>query len=105
MIGIIDAGAPLMEKIAPFPLRDLRLGVRQKRFRIASERAAMDLIAGTNLQAIRTVLAGEAGRPHAVASATMVLRGLGMDFDEAAEVARRPLPPLSVTLPRMPRTE
>jgi hypothetical protein len=104
MLGLMDGGAPLLERIAPFALRDLRMGVRQKRFRIASERAALDLIAGTGLQAMRTVLAGAAGRGHASAAATMVLRGLGMDFDEAAEVARRPLPPLPVALPAMPRT-
>jgi AcrR family transcriptional regulator len=104
MLGLMDGGAPLLERIAPFALRDLRRGVRQKRFRIASERAAMDLIAGTALQAMRSVLAGAAGRSHAIAAATTVLRGLGMDYDEAAEVARRPLPPLSIELPRMPRT-
>lgn len=103
MLGLMDGGAPLLARIAPFALRDLRMGVRQKRFRIASERAAMDLIAGTDLMAIRSVLAGAAGRGHAVAAATTVLRGLGMEFDEAAEVARRPLPPLSVELPAMPR--
>ena len=39
----------------------------------------------------------------AVASAGASLRGLGMDYDEAAEVARRPLPPLRVELPTLPR--
>jgi AcrR family transcriptional regulator len=104
MLGLMDGGAPLLQRIAPFALRDLRMGLRQKRFRIASERAALDLIAGTGLQAMRTVLAGAAGRGHASAAATMVLRGLGMDFDEAAEVARRPLPPLPVELPTLPKT-
>lgn len=104
MLGLIDSGAPLLRRIAPFALRDLRLGVRQKRFRIASERAAMDLIAGTDLQAMRTVLAGAAGRAHASAAATAVLCGLGMDYDEAAKVARRPLPPLPVELPALPKT-
>ena len=103
VLGLMDSGAPLMQRIAPFALRDLRMGVRQKRFRIASERAAMDLIAGTDLQAIRTVLAGAAGRGHASATAAMVLRGLGMEYDQAAEVARRPLPPLAVKLPPLPR--
>jgi len=103
MLGLIDGGAPLLGRIAPFALRDLRLGVRQKRFRIASERAAMDLIAGTALQAMRTVLAGSAGRAHATAAATMVLRGLGVGHQEAAEIARRPLPELPVELPELPK--
>ena len=101
-VGLADAGAPLLERVAPFPRRDLKIGLAQQRFTIASEQAAMDLIAGTVMQAMRTVLAGGAGRPHAIAVATTVLRGLGMPQDEAAEVARRPLPPLRVTLPKMP---
>lgn len=102
-IGLEDAGASLLAHIGQYPLRDLRLGLKQKRFRIASEAAAMDLIAGTVQQAMRRVLAGDAGKAHAVATATTVLRGLGMDFEGAAEVARRPLPPLRVTLPQMPK--
>lgn len=103
LLGLQDAGARVVERIAPYPLRDLRLGLKQQRFRIASEAAALDLIAGTVLQAMRRVLAGGAGRAHAAATATTVLRGLGMDFDEAAAVARRPLPPLRVALPKVPR--
>jgi hypothetical protein len=102
LVGLQDAGAPLVEHIAPYPLRDLRLGVKQRRFRIASEASAMDLILGTVLQAMRRVLAGEVGRAHAAATATTVLRGLGVAYEEAAELARRPLPPLRVALPNLP---
>lgn len=103
IVGLEDAGASLLAHVGKYPLRDLKLGLKQQRFRIASEAAAMDLIAGTVLQAMRRVLRGEAGKVHAVATATSVLRGLGMEFEEAAEVARRPLPPLRVSLPRMPK--
>jgi AcrR family transcriptional regulator len=102
LIGLVDAGAPVLAQIGHYPLRDLQLGLKQKRFRIASEGAAMDLIAGTVLEAMRRVVRGEAGRTHATATATTVLRGLGMDYDESAEIARRPLPPLKVSLPKMP---
>ena len=103
ILGLADAGAPLLDHIGEYPLRDLRMGLEQQRFRISSERAAMDLIAGTVLQAMRTVLAGEAGRSHASATAATVLRGLGMPYDEAEDVARRPLPALRVKLPDMPK--
>jgi AcrR family transcriptional regulator len=103
ILGLADAGAPLLDHVGRYPLRDLRMGLEQKRFRISSERAAMDLIAGTVLQAMRTVLAGEGGRSHASATAATVLRGLGMPYDEAEEVARRPLPALRVKLPDMPK--
>lgn len=101
-IGLVDAGAPLQRLIWPYPRADLRLGIRQGRFRPVGERVAADLILGTVMQAMRTALAGDAGRGHATATAATVLRGLGMDYDEAAEVARRPLAPLPVRLPRLP---
>lgn len=103
-LGLQDAGASMVAHTAPYASRDLKLGLKQKRFRIASEAAAMDLIAGTVLQAMRRVSAGEAGKSHASATAATVLRGLGMDFDEAEVVARRPLPPLRVTLPTLPKS-
>jgi AcrR family transcriptional regulator len=101
-LGLQDAGASLVAHTAPYALRDLKLGLKQNRFRIASEAAAMDLIAGTVGQAMRRVVGGEAGKSHAAAVAATVLRGLGMAFDEAEDVARRPLPPLRVALPKMP---
>jgi hypothetical protein len=54
----------------------------------------MDLINGTVGQAMRTVIMGKAPPRHDSAVAATVLRGLGMAFDAAAEVARRPLPDL-----------
>ena len=71
---------------------DLRLGLKQKRFRVTSEAAAMDLISGTVGQAMRSVALGLAPARHDVAVAATVLRGLGMAADEALAVARRPLP-------------
>jgi len=94
---VLDVGmaAPhLVARVSADALADLRLGVRQKSFRIVSEAAAMDLINGTVSQAMRTVARGEASRQHDSAVAATVLRGLGMDFDKAIEVARRPLPDL-----------
>lgn len=94
----VSAAAPdLFEGIRSFVLADLRLGVRQKSFRVTSEEAAIDLIFGTGSLAIRRVALGLARPRHDVDVATMVLRGLGMPADEAAEVARRPLPPFPVS--------
>lgn len=82
------------ERIRPFVHADLLLGIRQKRFHVASKDAAMDLISGTNFAAIRSLLNGTAGRGHVTATAASILRGLGMAPDEADAVARRPLPAL-----------
>jgi hypothetical protein len=92
---LLDVGTAvprLMQQMGNDARADLRLGIRQKRFRVASEAAAMDLIGGTIAQAMRSVVHGIAPARHDVAVAATVLRGLGMRFDEALEVARRPLP-------------
>ncbi len=88
--------------LEPFVLADLRLGVRQKAFRVASEAVALDLIRGTIAYALRRIAAGHAPPRHAIAATATVLRGLGMDFDEALAVARMPLPelPLQRDAPR-----
>lgn len=94
---ILDVGAAapeLIGQISADARADLRLGLRQKSFRIASEAAAMDLISGTVSQAMRSVAAGKVPARHDSAVAATVLRGLGVPFDDAWEIARRPLPEL-----------
>jgi AcrR family transcriptional regulator len=89
----VGAAAPhLMQQVSSDARADLRLGLKQKRFRVVSEAAAMDLINGTISQAMLSVAHGLAPARHDIAAASTVLRGLGMPFDEALEVARRPLP-------------
>ena len=82
-----------------YPLADLKLGIRQKRFKVPSEAAAMDAISGICITGMQTVALGQAPAKHDIAVATVVLRALGMDWAEAAEVARRPLPPLATAEP------
>jgi AcrR family transcriptional regulator len=89
------ASTPLLgASVAKAVLADLRAGRRRGRFTIPAEPAALDLVQGAVLAGVRSVVEGRAGEPHAVAIATLVLRGLGIDSDEAAEIANRPLPPL-----------
>ena len=89
------SSAPLLhERTAAPVLADLRAGRRRRRFTLRSELAAADLVQGTVLAGMRTVLEGRAGEEHASAVAALVLRGLGLDSAEAEAIARRPLPPL-----------
>jgi len=83
-------------------LADLRAGRRRGRLRYASETAAVDLVQGTVLAGMRTVLEGRADATHATAIAALVLRGLGIASDEADRIAARPLPPLAVSLASPP---
>jgi AcrR family transcriptional regulator len=95
LLSVMDAAPQQTLRILAYPLADLRLGVAQKAFRIASEQAGMDLIGGTVAQGMRSVARGAAGADHGTAIATTVLRGLGVPADKAAEVASRPLPEFS----------
>jgi AcrR family transcriptional regulator len=94
LLDLATSNPMLLKHIEVYPLTDLRLAMRQKRIRIPSEAAGMDVLVGASLQAMRRVALGEAPPRHDVAVATVVLRALGMDADEAAAVARRPLPDL-----------
>lgn len=94
---LLDVGAqsdPLLQTTAAYALADLRLGVRQKAFRVTSEAAALDLIGGTISQAMRSIAGGRAPAGHASAVTTLVLIGLGLAPDAARAIVRRTLPPL-----------
>ena len=99
VLQLVAAAPEAAARIADYSLADLKLGLKQKRFRITNERAALDLIGGAVGSAMRTVALGEVpasskrlGYDSAVA--TLVLQGLGMSNEEAATIARKPLPPL-----------
>ena len=69
-------------------------GLRRRRFRLPSTRAIGDLIAGTSVTALRSILEGRAPLEIATEVAELVLRGLGVPLGDAHRVANRPIPPL-----------
>jgi AcrR family transcriptional regulator len=95
MLLEVGAAAPeLARTVHEYALADLRLGVRQKGFRIVTEAAAMNLINGTISSAMQAIALGMAPAGHAAAVAETVLRGLGVPADEARAAATMPLPEL-----------
>ena len=87
------ASTPLLVDRTAMPLlQDLRLGKRRKRLRYASEAAAMDLVQGSVLAGMRTILERRAGPEHARDIAAAVLRGLGVAADDADSITNTPLP-------------
>lgn len=95
MLDVLPVAPRVLEEIQKYPLADLRLGVKQKKFKVVSEAAAMDMINGVGTYAMRRVALGLAPPRHDVACAGLLLRALGLPPEEAAEVAKRPLPELS----------
>jgi len=94
---------PVLSASAADPLlADLRAGRRVRRLKYVNETAALDLVQGTVLSGMRSVLEGRAVDEHASAIAAVVLRGLGVAPAEADAIAARPLPPLVETRPAPP---
>jgi AcrR family transcriptional regulator len=78
--------------LGPYARRDLRAGVRSGRLSVPHERIALHATGGALLAVMRAVLHGQAPKDADIHHAEGVLRLLGLPVDEAAEVARRPLP-------------
>ena len=74
--------------------RIVKEGLARKRFRLPSTRAVGDLITGTTVTALRSILEGRVGIDVASEVAELVLRGLGVPLQEAHEIANRPIPTL-----------
>jgi len=92
LIRVSTSRSAALARTAGPALHDLRLGRRQGRFSYRNEVAALDLITGTVLAGMRSVLEGRAGAEHPSLIAGLVLRGLGMPTAEADAMVRRPLP-------------
>src|SRR4029450_5581335 len=73
----------LAQQVTQDARADLRLGLKQKRFRVTTEAAAMDLISGTVGQAMRSVALGLAPARHGVGGGGAVRGRLRMGADAA----------------------
>jgi AcrR family transcriptional regulator len=84
----------LLEALGPFAERDIRRGVEAGRLSVPDERVALHGAGGALLGVMRAVLDGDAPDDVDIHHAEGVLRLLGLTATDAAEVARRALPPL-----------
>jgi hypothetical protein len=82
----------MLAGLGPFAQRDLRRGISAGRLRVSNERVAMVAAGGALLAVMRAVLDGRSPGEADVHRAEGVLRLFGLAPDDAAEVARRPLP-------------
>ena len=81
-----------LQALSQFARRDLERGIRAGRFRVANKRVALYGTGGALLLVMRDVLDGGAPKDADRFHAEGVLRMLGLLSDDAAEVARRPMP-------------
>lgn len=82
----------VLRTLGPLARRDLRRGVKSNRLDVPHESVALTGIGGAMLAVMRAVLDGRAPKDADVHHAEIVLRAFGLSHEDAAEVARRPLP-------------
>lgn len=99
LLELSTAFPQVIESIRPYSLADLRLAQAQGRFDVADEDAAIDMVFGTCMRAMKRIAGGEVRTPDVYIAELlkMVLCSLGMAPDDAAEVMARPLPPFVAT--------
>jgi len=78
--------------LGPFAEQDIAAGIKAGRFRVANRRIAMLDAGGALLFVMRDVLDGRAPKDASRLHAEGVLRLLGLTPEDAAEVARKPMP-------------
>jgi len=78
--------------LAASAMRDLRAGINAGRFRVASPELALRASGGAMLAVMHALLLGELGPEAGSEHAEGVLRSFGLDPEQAAEIARRPMP-------------
>lgn len=86
------ASARMSALVTSRVVADLRDGLRRGELRYESERAALDLVLGTTLAAMRTVAEGRVRGDYAETIVRAILRGLGVDGRRAERLSSLSLP-------------
>jgi AcrR family transcriptional regulator len=92
-IGLV--AAPLSETIERGLMSDLEAGIRLERFRVDSVQASVDLVLGTSLMAMRTILEGHTEPNYPEQITKLILKSLGVIDVEAEAIAFKALEPFS----------
>lgn len=91
-IGLV--AAPLSETMERGMMTDLEAGIRLNRFQVDSLQAASDLVLGTGLMAIHSILEGRAEPDYPEQIAKIILKTLGVNDADAHAIAFKFLEPL-----------
>jgi AcrR family transcriptional regulator len=82
----------MLSALGAFARADLRRGIKAGRLKVPNEHMALFATGGALLGAMRAVLDGKAPPNADIHHAEGVLRLLGLNADDASEVAQRPMP-------------
>lgn len=87
VLELAIASPGMLETIGEFVLADVRMGVRQKEFRIFSEQAAVDLVHGYIILAMRQIALRPMPAAYDRFVVATILQGLGLSFERATALA------------------
>jgi AcrR family transcriptional regulator len=93
LIRIWGSTASLPRSAGGAVLADLRAAAKRRRLHIPDEGAALDLIQGTVIASVRSVLDGRATAERGPEIAALLLRAFGMSAREADQLANAQFPP------------
>ena len=97
LLRIWGSTASLPRRAGAGVLSDLHAAQKKRRLRIPDPGAALDLIQGTVIASIRSVIEGRAGTERGPAIAALLLRAFGMPAREADTLANADMPVLVPT--------
>lgn len=92
LLRLWGSNANLPRRAGVAVLADLRAAAKRRRLRIPDERAALDLVQGTVIASIRSVVEGNATADRGPAIAALLLCAFGMPWREAEKLAYAPMP-------------
>jgi AcrR family transcriptional regulator len=87
VLELAIASPRMLETIGEFVLADVRRGVRQKEFRIFGEQAAVDLVHGYIMLAMRQIALRPMPAAYDRVVVATILQGLGLSFERATALA------------------
>jgi AcrR family transcriptional regulator len=88
--------APLSDTIKTGVTTDLMAGIKLGRFQVECEQVAIDLVLGTGLMAMRTILNGQSEADYPEQVVWLILKSLGVESGEAEAIAFQDLEPFPI---------
>lgn len=95
ILRIDSADKILRQHLRQYPLADIKAGMASGKLKLTSAEAACDLVLGASLSAMTAAVLGETMSDYGDEVCFLILRGLGVDDDEAAQASSAPLPDVS----------
>jgi AcrR family transcriptional regulator len=95
ILRVDSADKILRHNLRQYPLADIKAGMDSGKLKLTNAEAGCDLVLGASLSAMTAAVLGEMTADYGEEVCFLILRGLGVNEDEAARAASAPLPDVS----------